>query len=101
MLNCIMATTRPKSGTKRPRTPVSFMCRNTTSGALRDVRISTKRRFASGVLRKAGLMRFKDRVASRVASGWVGRLWRGAGQKKRGGGGGGGGGAGAPPPPVL
>ncbi len=52
MSNCICATTRPKSGTKRPNTPASFMRRAATSGPLeREVRIFMKIALASGFSR--------------------------------------------------
>ena len=50
MLNCIIATMRPKSGMKRPSTPASFIRRSTTSGELRDVRISQEQPIGLGVL---------------------------------------------------
>ena len=78
-----MPTTRPKSGMNRPSTPASFMRRSAISGALRDVRISRKRRFASLSSRKRASMRFKDCVTSRVASGWIGRFDRSAIQNSR------------------
>ena len=37
MLNCISETMRPKSGMKRPSTPLSFICRSTISLELRDI----------------------------------------------------------------
>ena len=78
-----MPTTRPKSGMNRPSTPASFIRRSAISGALREVRVSRKSRFASLSSRKRASMRFKDCVTSRVASGWIGRFDRSAIQKSR------------------
>ena len=50
---CVCATTRPKSGTKRPNTPASLRRRNVVSGSCRDVSISMNRRLASGSVRRA------------------------------------------------
>ena len=49
MSNCIWATTRPKSGTKRPKTPASFIQRSTVSGSRSEVSTSRNRRFASRI----------------------------------------------------
>ncbi len=71
MLNCIIATMRPKSGTKRPRTPASFIRRSTLSGAFFEVRISRKSLLARGSFRTSASISFSDRLASRLASGWM------------------------------
>ena len=52
--NCIIATIRPKSGMKRPSTPVSFMRRNTLSGLLCEVRISRKQRIGAHIPAQVG-----------------------------------------------
>ncbi len=83
MLNCIIATMRPKSGTKRPSTPVSFMCRKTVSGAFCEVSSSRKRRLASGSTRTIGPRSASERVASRLASGWIARSCRSESQNNR------------------
>ncbi len=74
MLNCIIATMRPKSGMKRPSTPVSFMRRSTISVMLRDSENFEKQPVGFrvgaqiGVDARAGL-----RVTARKASGCSGR----------------------------
>ena len=49
---CVCATTRPKSGTKRPNTPASLRRRKVVSGSWREVSIAMNRRLASGSLRR-------------------------------------------------
>src|SRR5215210_7227804 len=53
MLNCIIATMRPKSGMKRPSTPASFICRRIVSGEFFEVRTSRNSRVASAAERMA------------------------------------------------
>ena len=80
MLNCIIATMRPKSGMKRPSTPASFIARSTGSGEFFEVRISMKSWFAVSFLRSLSSIFFSDSVTRRVASGWIGMAWRSASQ---------------------
>ena len=54
-MNCIIPTTRPKSGMKRPSTPASFIRRSAISGERREVRISRNSRLASGSSRSFGV----------------------------------------------
>ena len=54
MLNCIIATMRPKSGTKRPSTPASFISRSTTSGALRGRQDVEEDLVGLGILAQSG-----------------------------------------------
>ena len=61
MSNCICATTRPKSGTKRPNTPASFIQRRTVSGRLRAVRTSRKKAFFD----KETATKFRDNILSK------------------------------------
>ena len=74
---------RPKSGMKRPSTPVSFMRRSTISVMLRDSSSSRNSRLASGLARKSASMRRRLRVTARKASGCSGRLKRSAVQNRR------------------
>src|SRR6266702_1330085 len=83
MLNCIIATMRPKSGTKCPSTPVSFMRRSTVSAWLREVRISKNSRLASGFLRSSASISLSEREAACSASGWNASAWRSARWKMR------------------
>jgi len=53
MLNCIIATMRPKAGTKRPSTPASFIRRSTVSASFFEVRISRNSWFASSFSRSS------------------------------------------------
>ena len=71
MSNCIWATTRPKSGTKRPNTPASFIHRSTSSGELTQVRTSRNSRFARGSLRTFSSISLASRAAARIAVGWI------------------------------
>ena len=70
MLNCIIDTTLPKSGTKRPSTPASFMRRSVGSGFLSEHSMSRKMRLASGSLRSLSSISRSDRRSSRTALGW-------------------------------
>jgi len=69
MSYCICATTRPKSGMKRPSTPASFILRNTQSGSRESVRMRMNRRLATGLLRSLSSMRRTLARTSRSTSG--------------------------------
>ena len=73
MLNCIIATMRPNSGMKAPRTPTSFISRSARSGLLWPRSRSRKMRLASRSRREAR-RRSATRLAAirRSASGWIG-----------------------------
>ena len=60
----------PKSGTKRPSTPASFMRRSVGSGFFSEHSISRKMRLASGSLRSLSSISRSDRRSSRTALGW-------------------------------
>ena len=66
MLNCICATMRPNSGTKRPSTPASFISGSARPGCRGDVAMSRNAARASASLRHAGVMR-RERRAARQA----------------------------------
>ena len=75
MLYCICATTRPKSGTKRPKTPASLSRRRVVSGSFSEVSICRKVRLASGSSRSARSISLRFWVTQRSALGWTSRSW--------------------------
>src|SRR5262249_21519153 len=83
MSYCICATTRPKSGTKRPKTQASLNRRSAISGSFGDVSMSRKRRFASGSARRSRSTRRRFWVISRRLAGWMARAFRCATSKMR------------------
>jgi hypothetical protein len=71
MSNCICATTRPKSGTKRPNTPASFIQRSTVSGSRGEVSTSRNKALARGIGAHLIVDQLGVAAAARIASGWI------------------------------